>query len=306
MSACHRSLDSAGMEEHSRIEIFLRYRPLLLSIAYRMLGSMADAEDLVQETFIRWQTSSEADVRSPRAYLVTILSRLCIHQLESARVQRERYVGPWLPEPVSTGATADPFDASELQESLSMAFLLLLERLTPVERAAFLLHDVFGYGYEELVGVLSKSEATCRQIVHRARMHVTENRPRFDPAPEQHERLLLEFVAAASSGDMEGLVSVLSNEVVLYSDGGGKANAALRPLHGAMTVARFVLGAIAKSVPKDVSVNIEMVNGQPSVVYRLPQGSAGCVLSVVISGQRISEILVVTNPDKLVHVAARS
>jgi len=158
-----------GMQEQSRLEIFLEYRLLLLSIAYRMLGSMADAEDLVQETFIRWQTSSEADVRSPRAYLVTILSRLCIHQLESARAQREAYVGPWLPEPVSTGATADPLDASELQESLSMAFLLLLERLTPVERAAFLLHDVFGYSYDELASVLGKSAANCRQTVHRAR-----------------------------------------------------------------------------------------------------------------------------------------
>ena len=131
------------MSDGARVETFLQYRPLLLSIAYRMLGSMADAEDLVQETFIRWEASSELDVHSPRAYLVTILSRLCIHQLESARVQREQYVGPWLPEPVSTGATADPFDASELQESLSMAFLLLLERLSPVERAAFLLHEVF-------------------------------------------------------------------------------------------------------------------------------------------------------------------
>jgi RNA polymerase sigma-70 factor (ECF subfamily) len=290
----------------SRIDIFLEYRPLLLSIAYRMLGSMADAEDLVQESFIRWQTTSEADVRSPRAYLVTIVSRLCIHQLESARVQRERYVGPWLPEPVSTGGTSDPLDASELQESLSMAFLLLLERLTPVERAAFLLHDVFGYGYDELARVVSKSESSCRQIVHRARRHVTDNRPRFDAAPEQHERLVREFMAATSTGHLEDLVSVLSNEVVLYADGGGKANAALRPVHGAVNVARFVLGAIAKSVPKDVSVNIEVVNGQPSVVYRLPQGPAGCVLSVVTSGRRISEILVVTNPDKLAHISAGS
>ena len=293
------------MQECGRIEIFLHYRTLLLSIAYRMLGSMADAEDLVQETFIRWQASSEADVRSPRAYLVTILSRLCIHQLESARVQREQYVGPWLPEPVSTAATPDPLETSELQESLSMAFLLLLERLTPVERAAFLLHDVFGYDYEELVAVLNRNEAACRQIVHRARQHVTENRPRFDPAPEQHERLVHEFVAAASSGNLDGLVAVLSNEVVLYSDGGGKANAALRPLHGALNVARFVVGAIAKSVPKDVSVHIEAVNGQPGVVYRSPGGSSGCVVSLVISGERISEILVVTNPDKLLHVQQR-
>jgi RNA polymerase sigma-70 factor, ECF subfamily len=291
------------MDERGRVEIFLQYRPLLLSIAYRMLGSMADAEDLVQETFIRWQASSEADLRSPRAYLVTILSRLCIHQLESARAQREQYVGPWLPEPVSTGATADPLGASEMQESLSMAFLLLLERLTPVERAAFLLHDVFAYGYEEVAAVLKKNEATCRQIVHRARRHVAENRPRFDAAPAQHERLLHEFMAAASSGNLEGLVAMLSHEVVLYADGGGKASAALRPLHGALNVARFVLGAIARLVPNDVSVHIEAVNGQPAVVYRMPRGSAGCVLSVVISGERISEILVVTNPDKLVHVA---
>jgi RNA polymerase sigma-70 factor (ECF subfamily) len=294
------------MEEHDRLEIFLQYRPLLLSIAYRMLGSMADAEDLVQETFIRWQASLEADVRSPRAYLVTILSRLCLHQLESARVQREQYVGPWLPEPVSTEAAADPLDASELQESLSMAFLLVLERLTPVERAAFLLHDVFSYGYEELTAVLGRNEATCRQIVHRARRHVTENRPRFETAPELHERLLHEFVAAASSGNLERLIAVLADEVVLYSDGGGKANAALRPLHGALNVARFVLGAVAKAVPNDVRVHIEAVNGQPSVVYRVPGGAAGCVVSVVISGARIGEILIVTNPDKLVHIVRSS
>jgi RNA polymerase sigma-70 factor (ECF subfamily) len=300
------SLDSARMEEHTRVEIFLEYRPLLLSIAYRMLGSMADAEDLVQETFIRWQTSAGADVRSPRAYLVTILSRLCIQQLESARVQREQYVGPWLPEPVSTGSPADPLDATELQESLSMAFLLLLERLTPTERAAFLLHDVFGYAYDELVRVLGKNESACRQIVHRARRHVTENRPRYDAEPAQHEQLLQEFVAAASSGNLEGLLSVLSTEVVLYSDGGGRANAALRPLHGALNVARFILGAVAKSVPKDVSLNIETVNGQASLVYRLLQGSAGCVVSVEISGGRVSEVLVVTNPDKLRHVAMPS
>src|SRR5262249_41275922 len=155
---------------------------------------------------------------------------------------------------------------------------------------------------EELAQVLSKTEASCRQIVHRARQHVTENRPRFDPEPEQHERLLHEFVAAASSGHLETLVSVLSDDVVLYADGGGKANAALRPVHGGLNVARFVLGALAKSVPHDVSVNIEIVNGQPSLVYRLPQGPAGCVLSVVTNRQQISEILVVTNPDKLAHI----
>jgi RNA polymerase sigma-70 factor (ECF subfamily) len=175
------------------------------------------------------------------------------------------WFGTWLPEPVSTGVAAGPLDASEQQDSLSMAFLLLLERLTPVERAAFQLHDVFGYGYEELVRILSKSEASCRQIVHRARRHI--------------------------------------NDVLGW---GRQANAALRPLHGAMTVARFVLGAIAKSVPKDVSMNIELVNGQPSVVYRTAEGSAGCVVSAVVTDERITEVLIVTNPDKLVHIVGRS
>ena len=186
-----------------------------------------------------------------------------------------------------------------------MAFLLLLERLTPVERAAFLLHDVFGYGYDELARVVSKRRSKL-SADRPSRASARHRKSSAIRRGARTARLLREFMAATSLGDLRSLVSVLSDEVVLYADGGGKANAARRPVHGTLNVARFVLGAIAKSVPKDVSVDIEIVNGQPSVVYRLPQGPAGCVLSVVANGEQIWEILVVTNPDKLAHISTRS
>jgi RNA polymerase sigma-70 factor (ECF subfamily) len=258
---------------------------------------------MVQETFIRWRSAGELDIRTPRAYLVTIVSRLCIQHLESARVTRERYVGPWLPEPVSSGDESDPFGASERHESLSMAFLLLLESLTPVERAAFLLHDVFDYDYAEVARILTRSEPSCRQIVHRARQRITGNRPRCAASPEAHQRLLNEFLAATSSGNLERLVSVLADEVTLYADGGGKANAALRPITGPRHVGMFLLGAVRKSVPDGVVVGIERVNGQPGLVYRLPDGTVGCVLALGLANGRISTLFVITNPDKLKHVA---
>jgi RNA polymerase sigma-70 factor, ECF subfamily len=284
-------------------ETFSRHRDLLFSIAYRMLGSASDAEDMVQETFIRWQQVSDGDIRSPRAFLVTVLSRLCIQHLQSARAKREEYVGQWLPEPMLTYHGSDPYDKSQVHESLSMAFLLLLEKLTPAERAAFLLHEVFEYDYAQIAEILSKTEPNCRQLVRRARQHVTLGRPRFDASPEKHRTLLDEFLAATASGDLTRLVALLSNEVVLYSDGGGKQRAALHPIIGRNAVARFLLGSLRKTLP-GVSHRIDEVNGRPSLVYLSPRGVAGCVIAFDLCEKGIGNIYVVTNPDKLAHVGS--
>src|SRR5918998_406453 len=203
----------------ARTDDFERHRPLLFSIAYRMLGSVADAEDVVQEAYLRWQQAPEAEVLSPRSYLSAVVTRLSIDRLRSARVQREEYVGPWLPEPLVSEGTEDVADSIELDESLSMAFLVLLESLNPVERAVFLLREVFNYDYEEISSIVRKSEANCRQIARRARQSVAAHRPRFERSPEQEERLTQRFVETCMSGDMEGLLELLSEDVTLWSDG---------------------------------------------------------------------------------------
>jgi RNA polymerase sigma-70 factor, ECF subfamily len=282
-----------------RVAAFHQYRELLFSIAYRMLGSAADAEDMLQETFIRWQQNSQVEVKSPRAFLVTIISRLCIQQMESARVKREQYVGEWLPEPIFTGEHSDPSESTRMQESLSMAFLLLLEKLRPAERAAFLLREVFDYEYSEVAEILGKSEANCRQLFRRARESITNGCPRFDASPAQHRKLLEEFLAASSSGHLADLVALLSDDVVLHSDGGGKASAALNPIYGRDHVSRFLLGAIQKTVPAGVITKLEEINGLPSIIYYAPGGRPGCVLNFDIAEGVIQNIYVVTNPEKL-------
>lgn len=287
------------LEQNPRVVAFNQYRQLLFSIAYRMLGSAADAEDMLQETFIRWQQSAQTEIESPRAFLVTIISRLCIQQLESARVKREQYVGQWLPEPIFTGEHSDPSESTRMQESLSMAFLLLLEKLTPAERATFLLREVFDYEYSEVASILGKSEAHCRQLFRRARQSVSSGRPRFEASSEQHKKLLEEFLVASSSGQLEDLVALLSNDVVLYSDGGGKASAALNPIYGRDHVSRFLLGSTQKTVPAGVITRLEEVNGQPSIVYYAAGGRPGCVLNFEIADGVIQNIYVVTNPEKL-------
>jgi RNA polymerase sigma-70 factor (ECF subfamily) len=234
-----------------RFEAFDEHRNLLFSIAYRMLGSVADAEDLVQETFLRWQDAEPGEVKSPRAFLSTVITRLCINHLRSARVRREQYVGPWLPEPLLTARGADPEGDARRAESLSMAFLVLLESLSPVERSVFLLREVFDYDYPEIAQVVGKSEVNCRQTLRRARQYVVERRPRFDPSPSQREQLTSQFLKASAEGDMQGLLALLAEDVALWSDGGGKASAALRPIWGADRVVRFMLGSLRKLVPAD-------------------------------------------------------
>jgi RNA polymerase sigma-70 factor, ECF subfamily len=238
--------------------LFDRHRPLLFSIAYRMLGSVMDAEDVVQEAFLRWQRAPRAEVRSPKAYLSAVVTRLCIDQLRSARKRREEYVGPWLPEPLPT----EP-DTAAIDESLSMAFLILLESLNPTERAVFLLREVFDY--EEISRLVGKSEANCRQIARRARDSIAARRPRFESSPEQEERLLGSFLEASLDGDMESLVSVLSEDVTLWSDGGGKTRAALNPIHGANRVSRFLFG-ILRQAPPGLVVRRARVNGRPGII----------------------------------------
>jgi RNA polymerase sigma-70 factor (ECF subfamily) len=266
-----------------------------------MLGTVADAEDMLQETFIRWQQATEDDIRSPRAFLVTIISRLCINHLQSARVQREEYQGQWLPEPVMTDAGSDPLGLIRVDESLSMAFLVLLERLTPVERAVFLLREVFEYEYSEIAAVLDQTEANCRQILRRARQHVSAMRPRFKASAQKQSELLDRFLQAIGSGEMDGLVALLASDVVLQSDGGGKAIAVPNVVHGAANVARGILVGLRKLVPKEVVRRIAQINGSPGVVSYL-NGKPFSVLTLNVAAGRIRAIYIVTNPEKLSHL----
>jgi RNA polymerase sigma-70 factor, ECF subfamily len=280
---------------------FHRHRSLLFGIAYRMLGSAADAEDLLQETFIRWQGAPERDIESPRSFLVTILTRLCINHLQSARTKRELYAGQWLPEPLVTAPRQNPLISLEIDESLSFAFLLLLERLTPVERAVLVLHEVFDYQYREVATILEQSEASCRQILRRARLHIREDRVRFDTTPEQREELLRRFMEASSRGNMEGLVALLAEEAIFYSDGGGKAPALPNPLYGAKNIARGILGARKKLVPRNQVPRFVQINGQPGIVSFVDNRPFS-VLTVEVANGLISRIYVINNPEKLDRV----
>jgi len=277
-----------------KAEVFSEYRPLLLSIAYRMLGSVADAEDIVQDAFIKWQ-QTRAGVDSPRAFLVTIVSRLCINHLKSARVQREQYVGSWLPEPVPTTPPAD--------DSLSIALLLVLERLSPIERAVFLLREVFDYEYAEVARIVEHTEAACRQILHRAKDHIKMSRPRFQASVEHREDLLHRFRNAVRHGDIDGLVSLLCDDVVLYADGGGKTPAVLFPIHGAARVLRFLTRAPGRLLARNLVQSVRSINGQPAVVSML-DGRPHSVFAFDVVGDRIHEIFIVANPDKLAAIGA--
>jgi RNA polymerase sigma-70 factor, ECF subfamily len=296
---------SSDPEGSIRLATFDQYRSLLFSIAYRMLGSVADAEDMLQETFIRWQQSTEDNIRSPRAFLVTIVSRLCINHLQSARVQREEYLGEWLPEPLVTDPGSDPFGIIKVDESLSMAFLVLLERLTPIERAVFLLREVFEYEYSEIAVVLGQTEVNCRQILRRARQHVSALRPRFEASGQKQSDLLQHFLEAVETGDPERLIALLSSDVVLHSDGGGKAVAVPNPVRGADNVARGILGGLRRLVPKTLVRRLARINGEPGLVNYL-NGKPHSVLTLDAVGDRIRTIYIVTNPEKLAHLSGLS
>jgi RNA polymerase sigma-70 factor (ECF subfamily) len=283
-------------------DTFTQYRSLLFAVAYRMIGMVADAEDLVQETFLRWRRALDEGevIASPKSWLTAVITRLCIDHLRSARVRREEYVGPWLPEPLLTDTTTDPAEATALTESLTLAFLVVLESLTPVERAVFLLHDIFAYEFAEVAQIVGKSEANCRQLARRARAHIAERRPRHASSPEERARLVQRFTAACEEGDLAGLIATLADDIVLRSDGGGKAFAARRPLHGASNVARFVLGII-KKVENEATYRFAMVNNQPAFIAVI-DGKPYSVLTLDIADGRVRSIAIVVNPDKLGHV----
>jgi RNA polymerase sigma-70 factor (ECF subfamily) len=274
---------------------FEEWRGLLFGIAYRMLGSATDAEDMVQEAYLRWVRRSDHQVESVRAYLVTIVTRLCIDHLASARVQRVSYTGPWLPEPIM----ADQPSRAEQADSLTMAFLVLLEELTPTERAAFLLHDIFGYRFDEVARSLGRTAASCRQLASRARRHIDHRRQRFDADLRHGRELTREFMVACGSGDLDGLLGLLADDVVVWTDGGGKVRAAMRPVVGAQRSSRFLLNVAKKvhGVPREVTLN-----GQPALVFFDDAGVAAALV-LDISGGKIVGVRTVSNPDKLARLS---
>jgi RNA polymerase sigma-70 factor (ECF subfamily) len=288
-------------DESARVATFNQYRGLLFSIAYRMVGSVTDAEDLLQESFIRWQQAADSEIRSPKAFLITIVSRLCINHLQSARVQREEYVGEWLPEPLATDPASDPLGVLRADESISMAFLVMLERLTPVERAVFLLREIFEYKYADIAAALGLEAANCRQILRRAQQHVRAVRPRFAPSPREHDELLERFREATQSGDMDRLLALLAEDVVLHSDGGGKGTAVPNPVRGPDRIARGIVGGLDKLVPRNRVQRIVQINGRSAVVSYL-DGKPHSVLNLEVSNGRIQAIYIVTNPEKLSHL----
>jgi RNA polymerase sigma-70 factor, ECF subfamily len=285
----------------SHENIFQEHKPLLFSIAYDMLGSVMDAEDCVQEAFLRWHqanNSGEAQtIRSPKSYLSTIVMRLCIDQLRSARAQRERYIGVWLPEPLVTTDKDSVADMIELSEALSVAFLRLLEHLSPLERAVFLLRQVFDYEYAEIAAIVQKSEDNCRQIVRRARQHLGTDRILYPASREQQDHILQQFILACQNGDMNGLLALLTDDIVGYSDGGGKARAALNPIYGPDKVARFLLGITQKFLG-GLEHRLANVNGRPGIVS-YAYGVPAYVSTLDIDAGRIREIDIIANPDKL-------
>ena len=272
------------------------------AIAYRMLGSVSEAEDVSQEAVFRLARVDEP-IDEPAAWVTTTATRLSIDVLRSARARRETYVGPWLPEPLIGGCPDDAASHAELADSLSQAFLVMLERLTPAERAAFLLREVFDYDYAEIARILDRSEVNARQLVTRAKKHLGAARPRFDADRALRDRLLERFLAAADDGDVAALEALLAQDAVFYSDGGGKAAAARKPLFGARRIARVVATAIPKSHRRQgLRRQPARVNGQPGVVLRTPDGAVWGVLSIDALEGRIQTIRIVRNPDKLTHL----
>jgi RNA polymerase sigma-70 factor (ECF subfamily) len=282
-------------------EPFAALRAYLFSIAYRMLSSVADAEDVVQEAYLRYHRA-DAEVESPKAYLSAVVTRLCIDHLRSARVRRETYVGEWLPEPLLTDGGADPEHAVVDADSLSMAFLLVLERLSPVERAVFLLHDVFGYDFAEVAGIVERTPDNCRQIGVRARRHVTEQAPRFETSRAERDELAQRFLAAFTDGDVDGLVSLLAADVVVQGDGGGHQPSWPNAIVGRDKVARLLAGLAADIRRLDVSVRPAEVNGQPGATIHAADGGLINVITIDIADGVVQTVRSVINPDKLHHL----
>lgn len=283
----------------SALDVFTEQRPMLFGIAYRMLGSVADAEDILQDTWLKWSSVDMDSLEQPRAYLARTVTNLSINRLRSAAARRESYVGPWLPEPLVTADDAG--SQAEQSEAVSLAMLVVLETLSPLERAVFILTEVFGFSAREVAGLLDRSEASVRQLAHRARSHVQARRPRYDAPAGTRRHVTDTFLAACVGGDLNQMMELLAPEVTAWTDGGGKIRAARRPLRGADKVARWILGVLRRPLP-DPGIRPVLVNGQPGLLVT----SAGAPDSVVAadlgSDNRIAAIRLIRNPDKLAHL----
>jgi RNA polymerase sigma-70 factor (ECF subfamily) len=289
---------------------FEPHRRRLLGLAYRMLGSMAEAEDAVQEAYLRWHDTNRDIVNEPRAFLMTTTTRICLDVLKSARMKREEYVGPWLPEPITDTASLAPDAQTELADVLSVALLLALDRLSPLERAAFLLHDVFDYSFSQIADALDRNEAACRQLASRARTRVREARPKGLTPPRgatksidpRHQELLSAFISASRSGDVEQLTRMLASDARLVTDGGGKVPAALNVIEGNDRIAAFLAGVVRKGFTDDMSLRFEVVNGLPGLLIVGPNGLVQ-TNAFEFDGDAVTAIYIVRNPDKLKHLA---
>jgi RNA polymerase sigma-70 factor (ECF subfamily) len=278
----------------AEVAAFEQWRPLLFGVAYRMLGSAADAEDVLQDACLRWLQRSDEPVQSVRAYLVTVVTRLCMDQLSSARATRVTYHGPWLPEPVADDI--DEAAALEQADSLSLAFLVLLEELTPPERAAYLLHDIFGYQFEEVAHTMGRTSAGCRQLAARARQRIEDRRQRFDADLRHGHELTQSFLTACATGDFDALFAMLADDVVVWTDGGGKVRAAVRPVVGPHRASRFLVH-VAKSVK--AMPRSAILNGQPATLFVDADGVVVTAMVLDILGGKIVGVRAVTNPEKL-------
>ncbi|MEQ9639324.1 MAG: sigma-70 family RNA polymerase sigma factor [Alphaproteobacteria bacterium] len=284
---------AAGFEPHRRH---------LIALAYRMLGSRSEAEDIVQDAYLRWHRTERAEVAEARGFLTTVVTRLCLDHLKSARVRRESYVGPWLPEPVLDAQALSPERSSEIAEDLTIALLMTMERLSPLERAAFLLHDVFELDFAEVASTLDRSPAACRQLAARARTQVQRDRPRYGTNRKDADRLVRAFKTAAEQGDVAALVEVLAGDVVLYNDAGGRRHAALNPIFGRDRFLRFVAG-IRKKDPDVGAIRYEVaeVNGRPGLLGHEVDGGHFAIAFDCVDG-RIVAVYTMLNPDKLTHL----
>jgi RNA polymerase sigma-70 factor (ECF subfamily) len=284
-----------------RLDTFEQYRPLLFSIAYRMLGSVMEAEDILQEAYLRYQAVDTGTIQFPKSFLATVVTRLCLNHLDRARETREEYIGPWLPEPVLTEGDPEwvaPSGKMVEYESISMAFLVLLEKLNPEERAVFLLREVFQYPYPEIAGMIQKSEEACRQLFHRAKVQLAANRPRFHSNPRVHQKIFSAFLQAIQEGDLARLKGLLVEDASLWADGGGRIRgAATRPIFGDEAVAQFLL-ASTRFAPGELNPSIETINGQPAIVLRA-NGDPFVVVMVELDGEKISVVRLFGNPQKL-------
>ncbi|GHI96992.1 RNA polymerase sigma-70 factor [Streptomyces olivaceus] len=286
-------------------DVFEEHRPVLLGVAYRMLGRLADAEDVVQEAWLRWSGADRSAVREPRGYLVRVTTRLAVDRLRQIKSRGETYVGPWLPEPCVThfgNAGPDTAEKAVLADSVSLAVLVVLESLSPLERAVFVLREAFGYPYAEIAAMLERGEPAVRQLAGRARRHVDERRPRYDVDPAQRRDLTERFLAAAAGGDLAALLELLAPDVRLVGDSGGKSRAPLRELEGSDKVARFLQGAARKSVP-DLTHRLLEINGGPALLV-LSGGTPDSVFQLDVSGGRVQAVYIIRNPDKLRSLAA--